>query len=476
MAPPLAVNQSTDYHGRCQRDGINLLEYLMSETTIDSPSPHGEDPSAARPHSGEREAGARGSARARHATGPSSRRGDELYASLEAMLHDLRTETPSPPRAPAHRPLKAVPQYPRPQRAAPGIQMNAMLSALLEVVANTEGATAIQPLKLDLAPTTTSPPLHVVPPAPLEVVAPLEDIAAPHTLPDVPPEVHHTPFLVATTVIDDPPAHSAIPPSIAAHVAPAHTLPAPPPPRRLDPRHRAVTTLGMPRRIGGGSDGVAMPEVGSATSSVSSTLPVISLGKQRALSVHSSSVVTAPAPRAAPSTALHIRGAAIYALNVVLGAILVLASLGAAGTAVGLATGHTAAMIITGSMAPRIPIGALVVTKTVPVSSLKAGDVLAFPRPDQPQDTYYHRIYHAHSSAGELVIQTKGDANLTPDPWILTRPLNASANLVEWAIPGAGTLLQILLRIAIMAAMALVIGGVYIRAFHKLWPTTMAPA
>lgn len=61
-------------------------------------------------------------------------------------------------------------------------------------------------------------------------------------------------------------------------------------------------------------------------------------------------------------------------------------------------------VIISGSMTPTIPIGSLVISKTVPISQLKKGDVIVF-------DTEGERLTHRITAISKEKIQTKGDAN-----------------------------------------------------------------
>ncbi len=166
---------------------------------------------------------------------------------------------------------------------------------------------------------------------------------------------------------------------------------------------------------------------------------------------------------------LSIRSVAVYVANLLLGVVLVLATAAAGLAAYGIATGHTADMVITGSMVPTIPIGALVITKRVPVSSLKTGDIIGFPRPGEPQLTYFHRIISETQSGGMLLIHTKGDANFAADPWVLKRPLDAYANQVAFIIPGAGVVAQVILRLAILAILILIVGWAYVNVVRRLW-------
>jgi signal peptidase I len=75
--------------------------------------------------------------------------------------------------------------------------------------------------------------------------------------------------------------------------------------------------------------------------------------------------------------------------------------------------------VLSGSMRPGFPIGGVVVTERVPLSSLRVGEVAVFHPPTSSSVTYMHRIISLRPSSGGVVVRTKGDANLYPDPWTL---------------------------------------------------------
>jgi signal peptidase I len=76
--------------------------------------------------------------------------------------------------------------------------------------------------------------------------------------------------------------------------------------------------------------------------------------------------------------------------------------------------------VLSGSMRPGLPVGGVVITKRVPISSLHVRDVVVFHRPDRPQELVVHRIVSLTLGADGMVVQTQGDANNAPDPWKVT--------------------------------------------------------
>lgn len=107
-------------------------------------------------------------------------------------------------------------------------------------------------------------------------------------------------------------------------------------------------------------------------------------------------------------------------------------------------------VVASGSMEPTIRIGDIIVVRGVNVEELKVGDIIVF----NPPEPYYngvpwvHRIISVQKVGGEIYIKTKGDANLYPDPFTITKsniigvvmfkiPYIGliSLNLIQWIIP-----------------------------------------
>jgi signal peptidase len=105
-----------------------------------------------------------------------------------------------------------------------------------------------------------------------------------------------------------------------------------------------------------------------------------------------------------------------------LGNALVAAVLGlSALAAVAVLGGHYQVRpVLSGSMEPLLPVGGVVVTERVPISSLRVGDVVVFHRPDRPAELVVHRIVALTPGVAGPIVRTKGDANGTPDPWRVT--------------------------------------------------------
>lgn len=83
--------------------------------------------------------------------------------------------------------------------------------------------------------------------------------------------------------------------------------------------------------------------------------------------------------------------------------------------------GYQTSTMLTGSMAPLINPGDVVVTVPTPITDIKVGDIITYHIPVEDQRVETHRITEiTTTSDGGVAVQTKGDANNGIDPWIAT--------------------------------------------------------
>lgn len=124
-------------------------------------------------------------------------------------------------------------------------------------------------------------------------------------------------------------------------------------------------------------------------------------------------------------------------INVALGAALFLVSVAAVLPAL---TGGMALTVMTGSMAPSLPPGHILIYHPVNADTLKVGDVIAY----QPDNNITggvpitHRVIEVRNAGGhatEVIVQ--GDANPVPDKPV--RPEQIIGKM-DYYIPFAGTL------------------------------------
>lgn len=115
------------------------------------------------------------------------------------------------------------------------------------------------------------------------------------------------------------------------------------------------------------------------------------------------------------------------------GSIAVLLALG-----VGPRTGRYRTLsVLSGSMAPHIPVGALVVDTPEPASQVRVGQVITYQIPVLDHHVVSHRVVQVLAGGDHPLIQTQGDANPAPDPWI-AQITSSTAWQVRAVVPGAG--------------------------------------
>lgn len=120
--------------------------------------------------------------------------------------------------------------------------------------------------------------------------------------------------------------------------------------------------------------------------------------------------------------------------NAVVAIVLGLVGLGAAAV---LSGSYEVRPVLSGSMRPGLPVGGIVITKRVPISSLRVRDVVVLHPPDEPNEFVVHRIISITPGPAGPVVQTRGDANNVADPWQVTLR-GASAYRVVYSVPLVG--------------------------------------
>lgn len=80
--------------------------------------------------------------------------------------------------------------------------------------------------------------------------------------------------------------------------------------------------------------------------------------------------------------------------------------------------GYKSAPVLSGSMSNIMPVGSLVIVKSVSATRVHVGDVVMFRAPGY-YGHYTHRIHSIGGTPANRVFITKGDMNKAPDPWRL---------------------------------------------------------
>lgn len=73
--------------------------------------------------------------------------------------------------------------------------------------------------------------------------------------------------------------------------------------------------------------------------------------------------------------------------------------------------------VVSGSMEPAVPVGALAIVREQPEEKLEQNDIIAFTEPSNPQQIILHRIAEVKTFGAMKQYITKGDNNSVADNW-----------------------------------------------------------
>lgn len=142
--------------------------------------------------------------------------------------------------------------------------------------------------------------------------------------------------------------------------------------------------------------------------------------------------------------------------------------------------GYQTSTMLTGSMAPLINPGDVVVTVPTPVADIKAGDVITYHIPVEDQRVETHRITEVITNAdGTTAVRTKGDANDGVDPWTATLT-GPNVDRHAFTVPYLGQAIKslrqpVILNILMYGAPAVLVVGLLASIWRKT-PDEATPA
>lgn len=122
--------------------------------------------------------------------------------------------------------------------------------------------------------------------------------------------------------------------------------------------------------------------------------------------------------------------------------------------------GYRVLYVRTASMVPTLPVGALVVVRSVQADDIRNGDILTFAHPDDPRRLVTHRVVGREDDG----FVTQGDANPAPDPWRV--PAQGSGWRHAFSLPSVGFLLGYL-NSGVLSTVVLA-GVILLAAFQAL--------
>lgn len=126
--------------------------------------------------------------------------------------------------------------------------------------------------------------------------------------------------------------------------------------------------------------------------------------------------------------------------------------------------------VVTGSMEPEIPVGALLLSKQTPISEIKTKDIVCFVSKEPPTvgRVITHRVVSiAAKEDGTILLETRGDANLSADRYYVTaenlvgrvtwytKEGNLMAGIMSFITNKVGFLLFVLFPILLVAGFIL---------------------
>jgi signal peptidase I len=112
--------------------------------------------------------------------------------------------------------------------------------------------------------------------------------------------------------------------------------------------------------------------------------------------------------------------------------------------------------VLTGSMVPTYSPGSIIVTRPMPVSQVRRGDIVVIIPPGLSV-AYAHRVVSVTGSPSHPIIRTKGDANAADDPWHAKLTSNQVPEVVA-TVPYVGRL-AVLLNHANWTRILVIAGG-----------------
>ncbi len=135
--------------------------------------------------------------------------------------------------------------------------------------------------------------------------------------------------------------------------------------------------------------------------------------------------------------------------------------------------GYRTATMLTGSMAPGIMPGDVVVTAPRPAVEVEVGDVITYQIPIEDHRVETHRVTEVTiAEDGTVSVRTKGDANDNVDPW--TAILEGDEVWeVQAVIPEVGTVIRALHQPWVSKGLLWVaLGGMLLLGLTTIWSTT----
>ena len=137
-------------------------------------------------------------------------------------------------------------------------------------------------------------------------------------------------------------------------------------------------------------------------------------------------------------------------------------------TGIGMVLGYRALVVRSGSMAPSVEAGDLLITKVVHPSAIAVGDVVTFRDPSRDQALVTHRVHEVVTNGSTYDFTTRGDANSGVERWTIGG--KGSVGRLTFTVRGLRPLLGSLTRPDVRAV--LLVAGAFIlsaAALRRIW-------
>jgi signal peptidase len=126
-------------------------------------------------------------------------------------------------------------------------------------------------------------------------------------------------------------------------------------------------------------------------------------------------------------------------------------------------------VVLSGSMAPTLRPGDVILAVSEPDSQVLAGQVLAFHPPSDSSLVVVHRVIQVVHKGDKVEIRTQGDDNNAPDQWTAALK-GTSAWKVRWVLPSVGYVaIWVTYPWIHLLALLIVIGIVVWEVLRRVW-------
>lgn len=124
--------------------------------------------------------------------------------------------------------------------------------------------------------------------------------------------------------------------------------------------------------------------------------------------------------------------------------------------------------VLSGSMAPTIEAGDVVVVRPVRPDGLRPADLVTFRHPERQSDLVTHRVRTVRPAGDGVVVVTKGDANNATEEWRVAG--GGTVGLVLYRVPKIGRMLTLVRTPPVRAGLVIVpVGLLAVGQLVRIW-------